>query len=148
MQSRADRRWSYTGIGAVDPDGKLASAPRSQWARLGDGSIIEALLRFDMGIATPSVMVERDLVHEVGAFDEQQRYGEDYQLWFRLALRSEVSVSPEPLVYVRNGHVDRYTRDRAAEYEARIRLFGTMGEIIPRGRLLSTLSEETRRDRA
>jgi hypothetical protein len=34
----------------------------------------------------------------VGAFDEQQRYGEDYQLWFRLALRSEVSVSPEPLV--------------------------------------------------
>jgi hypothetical protein len=75
--------------------------------------VVESLLRRQASVATSSVVVERTLVEEAGGFDERLLFSEHYDLWVRLALRSEVSVCIEPLVHVRT-HETNYTRCRAA----------------------------------
>jgi glycosyltransferase involved in cell wall biosynthesis len=137
MRSRRDRRWSYTGSREIDEHGDpLPGSGSERWSPC-EGAILEPMLTFNAHIATPSVVAERSLVNEVGGFDEEQHYGEDFDLWVRLALRSEVSVVPEPLVCIRNQHADRYSRDRVAAYHSWLRLYGKMGEMVPDGPLRS-----------
>jgi glycosyltransferase involved in cell wall biosynthesis len=137
MRSRPHRRWSYTRDRAIDEHGNaLPPAATERWLPY-EGSILEPLLKLDALISTPSVVAERTFVNEVGGFDEEQRYGEDYDLWVRLAMRSEVSVLAEPLVCVRNHHVDRYSIDRVAACRAWVRLYGKIAEIVPDSHLRS-----------
>jgi glycosyltransferase involved in cell wall biosynthesis len=49
-------------------------------------------------LPTPTVMTHRQLVNEVGGFDESLVLGEDLDLWIKLALRGTVAVSKEILV--------------------------------------------------
>ncbi|MGA3120887.1 MAG: glycosyltransferase family A protein [Polyangiaceae bacterium] len=137
MRSRPDRRWSYTNVVLTDEHGHpLPNTDTGRWG-LYDGQIVEPLLNFTVNIATATVMVERRFIDEVGGFDEEQRYGEDCDLWLRLALRSDVSVTPEPLACIRDRHVDRYSLDRIAEYRSWVRLFGKMAKLLPDPRLRS-----------
>jgi glycosyltransferase involved in cell wall biosynthesis len=134
MQSRGDRRWSYTKDRPIDACGNpLPEAGIQPWLPY-EGSIVEPLLSIDAIISTPTVVAERSLVNEVGGFDEEQRFGEDYDLWLRLAMRSEVSVSCEPLVCTR-AHLDNYSQDRVAAYRGWVRLYEKMARIVPESRL-------------
>jgi glycosyltransferase involved in cell wall biosynthesis len=136
MRSRSDRRWSYTKDRPIDEAGSpLPDAHIQPWLPY-DGFIVEPLLKIDAIIATPTVVAERSLVNEVGGFDEGQHYGEDYDLWLRLAMRSEVSVSCEPLACIR-AHLDNYSQDRVAAYQGWVRLYEKMAEIVPESRLRS-----------
>ena len=135
MRSRPERRWSYSNTTEIDE--KSNPLPAGAEPSLYDGWIVEPLLTLRASIATPSVVVERSLLDEVGPFDEAQHFGEDYDLWVRLALRSEVSVVSEPLAHVRNRHFDRYSIDRLAEFVAWVRLYGKMAGIMPDSRLRS-----------
>ncbi len=126
----------YAKITVTDGDGHgLAGTPLERWFPY-EGSIVEPLLRLDALVATPTVVAERSLINEAGGFDEQQRFGEDYALWLRLAMRSEVSVSSEPLTCVRK-HADNYSRDRLATYQGWVRLYAKIAEIVPEARLRS-----------
>lgn len=136
MKARPDRRWSYTNCAEIDERGRPLPASLEPFV-LGDGQIVELLLMSRACIATPSIVAERDLVDEVGGFDEGQHFGEDFDLWVRLALRSDVSVSAEALVFIRNNHTDRYSRDRLAAYRAWVRLFGKLEGLMPNSRLRS-----------
>lgn len=120
---RADRsrRWSYTAVRRIGPDGSVMAGDTARTWLPHHGSIFEQLLTLEAGVATPSVMVERALIEEAGGFDELQRYFEEYDLWLRLIQQSEVAVVPEALTCVRS-HAEHYTEDRVAVYEARSRL--------------------------
>jgi len=62
-------------------------------------------------MSMPTVMASRELVDEIGGFDEQLRYDEWHDLCLRLALKSEVVAVREPLCSVRT-HDEHYSGDR------------------------------------
>jgi glycosyltransferase involved in cell wall biosynthesis len=138
--ARPDRRWSYTALQRIDAAGE----PMRDGLGMGwvphEGAIFEQLLTIEAAVATPSVMVERQLLDQVGAFDEQQSYFEDYELWLRLSLRSDVIVVNQPLIKVRN-HAQHYSADRVGVYRARFRLLDKMAgyALTPRLRALLRL---------
>jgi glycosyltransferase involved in cell wall biosynthesis len=71
-------------------------------------------------IKTPSVMVRRADLVEVGGFRPELRVGEDLDLWIRLSLRGEVAAIRDPLmeIYNRPGSLTKVSPD----YERRITL--------------------------
>lgn len=127
---RADRsrRWSYTAVQRIGPDGSVMAIDTARTWHPHAGPIFKELLTLEASVATPSVMVERRLLEEVGGFDELQRYFEEYDLWLRLIQRSEVAVVREALTCVRS-HAEHYTEDRVAVYEARFRLLDKVGGL-------------------
>ena len=52
-------------------------------------------------ILTSTVLIEKKLLEEVGNFSESMSYSEDYNLWLRMALVTDLFVLNEVLVYYR-----------------------------------------------
>lgn len=132
---RTDNRgWCYTAITHVDQDGHpLSTEGLTPWMP-HDGDILEHLLEFRALVATPTVLAERALVESVGNFDESLLFCEHLDLWMRLAARGPVAVVDEPLVRVRSQR-DRYSANRAGDYEGQLRLFGKMADTLAEPRL-------------
>ena len=84
-------------IGSGKPD---RSARGRDWPAAG-GWILEKLLKEETVIALPSVVVSRQLLEQLGAFDEELVMCEDDELWFRLAAHSEIDGVDEPLTLIR-----------------------------------------------
>jgi hypothetical protein len=102
-------RWSYCAFTQVDAQGAvLAEESRRKWAP-HEGPIFEKILRNQAAFRSPSVVLaERQLVIQVGGFDERLRSAEDFDLYVRLALHSEIALVNKPLVCVRV-HEDNYS---------------------------------------
>jgi glycosyltransferase involved in cell wall biosynthesis len=131
LRERPHCRWSYTAYRRVDEhDEVLAEEYGRIWAPC-DGQIFEDVVTTRASIRTPSVVVaERELVLEVGAFDEEQTSAEDYDLWMRLALNSEVALVDEPLVLVRI-HADSHSsRDAACGFAGRDYSLAKLATIV------------------
>jgi glycosyltransferase involved in cell wall biosynthesis len=122
MQAWPQRHWSYTQVHRITACGAAAGETGVRPWRAFEGDIVDPLLRLEVLIATPSVIAARELVSSAGGFDEQQRFCEDYDLWLRLAMRSEVSAFAEPLACVRV-HEQNYSSDRIAAHEGWVRLY-------------------------
>lgn len=117
LRAAPERRWSYCRTRMIDEHGRLLpEADFRPWAS-HEGDILEALLRRTASVATSSVVVERSLLVEAGAFDESRRFSEHYELWLKLGLHSAVSLCDRPLVHIRT-HRENYTRDRLAALAA------------------------------
>jgi len=58
-------------------------------------------------ISPSAVMLRRELLEEIGAFDEDMSACEDYDLWLRIMVRHEAGLIDEPLVTRRAGHPDQ-----------------------------------------
>jgi glycosyltransferase involved in cell wall biosynthesis len=101
LRCHAARQWSYTSVALVDACGNPAASARTRcWPTL-TGWILEELLRGETVIALPSVVVSRQLLEQLGAFDEELVMCEDDELWFRLAAHSEIDGVDEPLTLIR-----------------------------------------------
>jgi glycosyltransferase involved in cell wall biosynthesis len=98
--ARPELEWSYTGRATIDANGAPFHHPQHQPWRPHGGRILLPLLVFDARIALPSVLVRRSLLNRVGGFADQ-RWGEDYELWIRLAQQRECGLIDEPLVEIR-----------------------------------------------
>jgi len=62
-------------------------------------------------IVSPSaVMIKRELLSQVGFFDEQLPACEDYDLWLRIAVHHPIFLLEEPLIVKRGGHDDQLSR--------------------------------------
>jgi len=108
LRRRSGCRWGQTTFVLVDPCGaSIKEMPAA------DGWILEKLLKTETAIALPSVVAERTLIEEVGGFDEELVTGEDYDLWLRLAARSEVDAVDQPLTLVRR-HQEHYANEATA----------------------------------
>jgi len=71
----------------------------SHFARAGtpaSGRVFEHFLR-NCNVFTPTVVVRRECLDDVGVFNESLAVGEDFNLWLRIAARWEVAVIPEVL---------------------------------------------------
>jgi glycosyltransferase involved in cell wall biosynthesis len=110
MRSRPNCSWSYTAISHIDASGRpLAEPVFGPWLPC-EGAVFERLVTGPIVIRTPTVLAARELIARAGGFDENIRCGEDYDLWLRFALASDVALLDEPLVQVRR-HEANHTRD-------------------------------------
>ncbi|MFQ6092657.1 MAG: glycosyltransferase [bacterium] len=61
-------------------------------------------------ISLSSAMMHSSLFHQVGPFDEHLPACEDYDLWLRVSLVTEVHFIAEPLIIKRGGHPDQLSK--------------------------------------
>ena len=70
------------------------------------GLIFKQCLGFCI-IGPSTVIVEKNLLEKVGGFDENLEVCEDYDLWLRLSLITELHFLSTPLIYKHGGHEDQ-----------------------------------------
>ncbi len=118
--------WSYCGCQLIDEVGEaIPQVPPEPWRPIS-GSILEALLTTRVLVPTPTVIVRRALLEQVGGFDERLHLAEDFDLWIRLADRSPVLALTEQLVNIRM-LPGSASRTGAPGYEAAARVYAKTG---------------------
>lgn len=130
LHARKSSRWCYAQFTMMDGAGKeIPTRYGGPW-RPYSGFIVRELVAEDAAVAISSVVAERDLVNEIGAFDEDHRivFREDYDLFLRLAARSEVVASPPVLCRVRD-HTGRSTSQRDDLYDCSAAVFLKFGRL-------------------
>lgn len=108
-------RWGYTYFRWIDAAGMPLAIPRIHRRRASRGWILSDVLSVRAWVATPVVMVERDLLLSLGGFDESLVFAEDFDLWVRLARASPATLVAQALTSVRQ-HSGNSWRSRRAEY--------------------------------
>jgi glycosyltransferase involved in cell wall biosynthesis len=83
LDGRKDIDILYSEIVPIDERGEIL--PKRSCQRFS-GNILGNLLRANF-VTNNTVLVKRKCFDEMGGFDEQLRYAEDYDLWLRLATR-------------------------------------------------------------
>jgi glycosyltransferase involved in cell wall biosynthesis len=140
LRARVNCRWSYTAFLQVDESGDpLPEEARRPWIP-HEGDIFEQVVTGLAQIRTPSVMAARDLLAQAGGFDEGLLSGEDFDLWLRLALASEVAIVDEALVYVRR-HPNSHTSDWQSAFAGRDSFLGQHQHLVD-GRRRALMREE------
>jgi glycosyltransferase involved in cell wall biosynthesis len=129
MRAAPARRWSYTAVRRIDDSGRALAPSRVAWVPYS-GWILKHVLNVDAQIAMPTVMAEAAFVRELGGFDEQLRMIEDYDLWARMAMKSEVGVDDEPTADVRN-HGEQLTLDRGGKLAGWAAFYAKMEALVP-----------------
>lgn len=79
--------------------------PAEKYAKAG-GFIYQRCLPLCV-ISPSSVVMRRDLLQEMGGFDETFEVCEDYDLWLRVTAREPVLFLEEQLLYKHGGHEDQ-----------------------------------------
>lgn len=138
FEQEPDCAWRFCGYARIDARGAPAQLPETAW-KLGRGWILEPLLRIDIMIPTPAVIVTRKLLEDAGRFDETLPYVQDYDLWFRLATKSAVGLDEQPLAQVRV-MPETHTRDRMPVLQCWIRVYGKAADSLG-GRLAALCRE-------
>lgn len=71
----------------------------------------------ELCVVSPSgVMLRKEVLVEVGTFDESFPACEDYDLWLRLSARYPIHLIREPLVVKRGGHADQLSRQPGLDW--------------------------------
>ncbi len=102
---------------SANPDAKICQT-EEVWIRNGvrvnpmkkhrkrSGEIFEHSLALCL-VSPSAVMLKRDLINELGLFDEELLACEDYDLWLRISCRYPVHLIPKRLVIKRGGAADQ-----------------------------------------
>jgi glycosyltransferase EpsE len=77
---------------------------------------IKALLLKDCPMIHPSVMIRKDILTHSVAYQNKYRYAEDYDLWIRLADKTQFANLPEPLIK-RRVHSHQITFSKKGHYD-------------------------------
>ena len=143
LRSRPMCGWCYTAISHINGSGQALTEPVfGPWLPC-DGAVFERLVTGPVVIRTPSVLAARELVARAGGFDETIRSGEDYDLWLRLALVSDVALLDEPLVHVRR-HEANYTCDWEIGFTGRDHSLEKLQAIVDIDKRMLLRTERTR----
>jgi glycosyltransferase involved in cell wall biosynthesis len=143
LHDRKQCQWSYTAFTNVNRHGEtLPEESRRRWIPC-EGDIFDRMLRGEVSIRTPSVLVARRLLIDSGAFDESMRSAEDYDLWLRLALRSEVVLIDRSLVRIR-AHEDNHSADWSSAYVGQDHTFKKLQSYVDPQRRLALRRERAR----
>ena len=95
-----------------------------------EGDILEPLLRESM-ISTQTLVVRRDLILELGCFDEETTPIEDWDFVIRLAQRGSIAFVDEPLVQQRFSS-NSITRNTARRLNSHVRFVEKHMELLAR----------------
>jgi GT2 family glycosyltransferase len=104
FESHPDLGAAFCSYVAIDSAGRIVTTPQRLSATAG---ILERWLeRIALGqlLQTPCIVVRRSVYEELGGFDERLRYGEDWEMWVRIAARYPVWYEPEPRALYRIHH--------------------------------------------
>jgi glycosyltransferase involved in cell wall biosynthesis len=147
LRACASSQWSYTAIILINQTG--AEIYREVNARrvYYEGRVFEHLLTSKVGIAMPTVVVSRRLLEQVGGFDERLQQQEDYHLWLRLAMLSEISVLRQPLACVRR-HNEHFSSRGISSLEAKDRMLDKMQTLATDSRQRTVLRTARARNAA
>ncbi|WP_116808152.1 glycosyltransferase family 2 protein [Steroidobacter cummioxidans] len=115
------RQWSYTAFALVDCAGQPKELRHDAKRSAPSGWIMERMLKDEIVIALPSVVVARQLLEQLGSFDETLVMCEDDDLWLRLAAHSEIDGIDEPLTLVRRH--GQHGGDDITAWRDRLRVF-------------------------
>lgn len=115
------RHWGCTPFAIIDRSGTIVRTGPRRARQAKSGWIRESLLRGEMSIALPSVVVARALLEQLGNLDEGLRMGADSELWFRLAARSEIDVIEETLTLIRRHN--QHSGSDVIAWEDRLRIY-------------------------
>jgi glycosyltransferase involved in cell wall biosynthesis len=143
LRSRPTCGWCYTAISHIDGSGQPLAEPLFGPWRPCEGAVFERLVAGPVVIRTPSVLAARELVAKVGGFDETIRSGEDYDLWLRLALVSDVALLDEPLVQVRR-HEANYSQNWEIAFTGRDHSLEKLQGTVDTDRRMLLRKERTR----
>jgi glycosyltransferase involved in cell wall biosynthesis len=115
------RKWSYTAFALVDRAGQQIKPVHNVKQSAPSGWILERMLKDQIVIALPSVVVTRQLLDQHGPFDETLVMCEDDDLWLRLASHSEIDGIDEPLTLIRRH--GQHGGDDVTAWRDRLRVF-------------------------
>lgn len=118
---RPQRQWSYTAFALVDCAGRPKEPPHAARRSAPSGWIMKRMLKGEIVIALPSVVVARQLLEQLGPFDETLVMCEDDDLWLRLAAHSEIDGIDEPLTLIRRH--GQHGGDDVTAWRDRLRVF-------------------------
>jgi glycosyltransferase involved in cell wall biosynthesis len=142
LRARPACRWCYTAMSHIDGSGQpLAEPVFGPWLPC-DGAVFERLVRGPVVIRTPTVLAARELVARAGGFDETIRSAEDYDLWLRLALASDVALLDEPLVQVRR-HEANHTGNWEIAFAGRDQTLRKLQDTVDMNRRVLLRAERT-----
>jgi glycosyltransferase involved in cell wall biosynthesis len=116
LQAHPARKWDYTRCLMMDATGQLLAGTALLEPRATDGAILEPLLKGEAAVVQSSVMASRELILTAGGYPEDLPICGDYELYVKLALRSDIDLVDQPLVLVRR-HADHYYDDVSALHE-------------------------------
>lgn len=85
----------------IDADGSCLSRETEERFHLSEGQLPFETIFFRCPVLTSTVLTKREALIQAGLFDVTLRYGDDYDMWVRLALQSPIAFIPEPLAYYR-----------------------------------------------
>lgn len=91
---------SYGGITLIDAEGKPGQSYTGD-EKNASTRVSGAIYTREIHLPCPTVTFRRSCVEEVGFFDESMRATEDRDLWFRIALKHEVTFIPKVISYYR-----------------------------------------------
>ena len=91
------------------------------------GSIYDRCLPLCI-ISPSSAVIRREVLDDVGLFDESLPVCEDYDMWLRISCKYPVLFIPRPLIVKRGGHADQLSRAYEAMDTYRIRALVKMLE--------------------
>ncbi len=95
-------------------------------------------------VPAPSMLLRTDVVRDVGGFDPDCRYMQDYDLWFRILKHHDMRILPRPLIYYR-WHGENLTFRATDETEnERGRVFEKAAKLLDITDLYPELWEEFR----
>jgi glycosyltransferase involved in cell wall biosynthesis len=129
LEESASARWCYTLESFIDEAGRPYERAAFRTFPPREGWVFEQLLKLELAMSMATVVARRDLVLEIGGFDEQLRFGEWHDLCLRLAGRSEVVAVREPLCSVRR-HDEHYSADRISGQRAWLQLYRKMADTV------------------
>lgn len=133
LRRHPTRKWSYTRFGMLDAAGSPTGSTHPSGRPAPAGWILEKLLKGETVVALSSVVVVRQLLEQLGPFDEQLLMCEDDELYFRLAAESEIDAIDETLTLKRR-HRQHFGDDVTA-WRDRRRVFEKMLSTGGDGRL-------------
>jgi glycosyltransferase involved in cell wall biosynthesis len=110
--------WSYSAFVTIAEHGAVLSTNETEYQAVLGGNIFPQVVMGAAPIRTPAVVANRELLMQVGLFDESVPSAEDCDLWMRLALHSEVAVVHEPLVTIRR-HAENYSNNWTIAFAGR-----------------------------
>ena len=107
LQQNPDTACVFTEHGLFDSKGVFRHSVGKR-TLLMKGDLIRNIFRHD-GVATPTVMVRKTVLADVGYFDEELITAEDENLWMRIAMRHRIDLIDEVLALcrVREGSLTR-----------------------------------------
>jgi glycosyltransferase involved in cell wall biosynthesis len=89
------------------------------YSMVGEGAVFSNLLRENF-VSTPTVLVRKELLAYTGIFKPELIGGQDFDLWLRLAKRTQFGWAREPLVFMRQHGGNITSSPQYPYYHARV----------------------------